>query len=103
MLLVEIETGEISGVGDFGGEAPEGYYYVEGPYSKAGAVVTNISEIEDEISFFVRKRVLISRSNAYKVESDPLYMEWQFDQTAESEQAWRNKVTEIKARYPLIE
>lgn len=43
------------------------------------------------------------RKTAYKAESDPLYMEWQFDQTAESEQAWRDKVAEIKLRYPLIE
>lgn len=43
------------------------------------------------------------RQAAYKAESDPLYMEWQFDQNAESEQAWRDKVTEIKARYPLTD
>jgi len=43
------------------------------------------------------------RQTAYKSESDPLYMEWQFDQTAESEQAWRDKVAEIKLRYPLID
>lgn len=42
-----------------------------------------------------------SRRAAYAVESDPLYMEWQYDQTAEAEQAWRDKVAEIKARYPL--
>ncbi|HAS6505786.1 TPA: hypothetical protein GRR52_23690 [Vibrio parahaemolyticus] len=42
-----------------------------------------------------------ARRKAYLVESDPLYMEWQYDQTAEKEQAWRDKVAEIKARYPL--
>lgn len=42
-----------------------------------------------------------ARRAAYAVESDPLYLEWQYDKTAESEQAWRDKVTEIKARYPL--
>jgi len=41
------------------------------------------------------------RKAAYALESDPLYMEWQYDQTAEAEQAWRDKVAEIKARYPL--
>ncbi|HAV1510753.1 TPA: hypothetical protein JG810_004519 [Vibrio parahaemolyticus] len=41
------------------------------------------------------------RRKAYLVESDPLYMEWQYDQTPEKEQAWRDKVAEIKARYPL--
>ncbi|KJZ14691.1 hypothetical protein TW85_08155 [Marinomonas sp. S3726] len=46
---------------------------------------------------------LDKRKRAYKAESDPLYMEWQFDQAPESEQAWRNKVAEIKARYPLTD
>lgn len=41
------------------------------------------------------------RKNAYKLLSDPLYMEWQYDQTSESEQVWRDKVTEIKALHPL--
>ncbi|MCF2827065.1 MULTISPECIES: hypothetical protein [unclassified Pseudoalteromonas] len=41
------------------------------------------------------------RREAYKNESDPLYMEWQYDNTPESEQAWRDKVDEIKNRYPL--
>lgn len=42
-----------------------------------------------------------ARRAAYVAESDPLYMEWQYDQTPESEQAWRDKVAEIKARHPL--
>lgn len=41
------------------------------------------------------------RKAAYRAESDHLYMEWQYDQTPESELAWRAKVQEIKARYPL--
>ncbi|MEE7945128.1 hypothetical protein WOC35_19410 [Vibrio parahaemolyticus] len=47
------------------------------------------------------QEILLSRQMAYKAESDPLYMEWQYDNTPESEQAWRTKVAEIKARYPL--
>ncbi|WP_438461853.1 hypothetical protein [Marinomonas sp. PE14-40] len=43
------------------------------------------------------------RFAAYKSESDLLYMEWQFDHTPEAEQTWRNKVAEIKARYPLTD
>ncbi|MBD6946520.1 hypothetical protein [Vibrio parahaemolyticus] len=49
-----------------------------------------------EISEVISRRVA-----DYQKESDPLYMEWQYDQTAESEKAWRDKVAEIKARYPL--
>ncbi|MGA4605869.1 hypothetical protein [Pseudoalteromonas maricaloris] len=41
------------------------------------------------------------RKSSYVQESDPLYMEWQYDQTPESKQVWIDKVTEIKARYPL--
>ncbi|ALQ08456.1 hypothetical protein D172_010505 [Pseudoalteromonas sp. Bsw20308] len=43
------------------------------------------------------------RQAAYKAESDPLFMESQFDSTAESHQKWQDKVAEIKARYPLPE
>lgn len=49
------------------------------------------------------EQILTLRAAAYKAESDPLYMEWQYDQTPESEQIWRDKVAEIKARYPLHE
>jgi hypothetical protein len=44
---------------------------------------------------------IAQREAAYKSESDPLYMEWQYDGTAEAEQKWRDKVAEIKERYPL--
>lgn len=45
--------------------------------------------------------IVEKRRKAYLAESDPLYMEWKYDQTPEKEQAWRDKVAEIKARYPL--
>ena len=41
------------------------------------------------------------RQRAYEQESDPLFLEWQYDRTAEAEQAWRDKVAEIKLRYPV--
>lgn len=44
---------------------------------------------------------LEKRQAAYTKESDPLYMEVQFEGTPESLQKWRDKVAEIKARYPL--
>lgn len=40
------------------------------------------------------------RAAAYRAESDPLFIEWQYDQQPEQETAWREKVAEIKARYP---
>lgn len=44
-----------------------------------------------------------ARLAAYRNESDPLYFEWQYDQTSGSEQIWRDKVAEIKNRIPLPE
>ena len=44
---------------------------------------------------------LARRQRAYEAESDPLFLEWQYDKTAVAEQIWRDKVAEIKARYPL--
>ena len=44
---------------------------------------------------------LARRQRAYVVESDPLFLEWQYDKTAVAEQAWRDKVAEIKLRYPV--
>lgn len=41
------------------------------------------------------------RQDAYRTESDPLGFEYLFDMSPESEKAWRDKVLEIKSRYPL--
>lgn len=45
---------------------------------------------------------LAARQRAYEVESDPLFLEWQYDKTPEAETRWRDKVAEIKARYPVV-
>lgn len=50
---------------------------------------------------FERRQNIERRRLAYATESDPLYMEWQFDGTEAAEAAWRTKVLEIKAMYPL--
>ncbi|BCV49541.1 hypothetical protein [Shewanella algae] len=41
------------------------------------------------------------RQKAYREESDHLFLEWQYDGTPEAEKIWRDKVAEIKSRYPL--
>lgn len=41
------------------------------------------------------------RQRRYETESDHLYLEWQYDKTPESEQVWRDKVSEIKAQLPI--
>ncbi|WP_046005611.1 hypothetical protein [Pseudoalteromonas rubra] len=50
---------------------------------------------------FEHEEALEYRRLSYLRESDPLYMEWQFDQTEAAKQAWLDKVAEIKARFPL--
>ena len=44
---------------------------------------------------------LAARQRAYETESDSLFLEWQYDKTPEAEARWRDKVAEIKARYPV--
>lgn len=62
---------------------------------------------EDQVELEIKKqelaRTYIKRLDLYKQESDPLYMEWQYDKTPESEKAWRDKVAEIKQSFPLPE
>ncbi|MBA1429582.1 hypothetical protein IFT37_02135 [Pseudomonas fluorescens] len=45
--------------------------------------------------------VISARRTLYVTEADPLFLEWQYDETPEKEKAWRDKVAEIKALYPL--
>lgn len=47
--------------------------------------------------------LLAMRQRAYERESDPLFLEWQYDRTPLAETAWLNKVAEIKARYHIQE
>lgn len=44
---------------------------------------------------------LAHRQHAYVAESDPLFLERQYNKTAASEQAWRDKVEEIKLCHPV--
>ncbi|QHB83357.1 hypothetical protein GIS01_14930 [Aeromonas veronii] len=46
---------------------------------------------------------LAARQRAYEAESDPLFLEWQYDKTPAAETRWRDKVAEIKARYPVAQ
>lgn len=44
--------------------------------------------------------VLDKRARAYRKESDPLFIEASFDNDETAMQQWRDKVTEIKERFP---
>ncbi len=69
--------------------------------------MTNLGMSQEQIDSVLAQQAfevsqnLDKRAATYREESDPLYMEWQYDQTPESEAIWRNKVLEIKHRYPL--
>jgi len=58
------------------------------------------SQAQNIVDLYEYELLLEQRQKAYQREADPLFIEWQFDQTPEAEQAWRAKVEEIKARYP---
>lgn len=45
--------------------------------------------------------LVAARRALYVAEADPLFLEWQYDETPEKEKIWRDKVAEIKALYPL--
>ncbi|TMN89462.1 hypothetical protein CWB72_10520 [Pseudoalteromonas phenolica] len=68
---------------------------------KDAAIMLNAPDIDSLEVIYTFNEINLLRVKAYKAESDPLYMSWQFDQTSEAEQAWRSKVEEIKARYPF--
>ena len=49
-----------------------------------------------------KSRIAIAaRKESYAKKSDPLFIEWQYDQTPEAEAAWRNEVAAIKAENPI--
>ncbi|AZF46507.1 MULTISPECIES: hypothetical protein [unclassified Pseudomonas] len=47
------------------------------------------------------EEAITARRTLYATQADPLFLEWQYDETPEKEKAWRDKVAEIKASYPL--
>ena len=46
-------------------------------------------------------RIKTQRKNAYRNESDPLYLKWQRGEATEQE--WLDKIAEIKERFPKPE
>ncbi|ODB41068.1 hypothetical protein BB427_11290 [Pseudoalteromonas sp. BMB] len=73
-------------------------YSIESP--EVAAALIGAESINDIEIIYTLDEVMTLRSQAYAAESDPLYLSWQYDQTPEAEQAWRDKVAEIKQRYP---
>ena len=58
-------------------------------------------QVETEKKEAELQRVEANRRNAYKKESDPIYMRWQRGDATEQE--WLDKIEEIKERFPKPE
>ncbi len=56
---------------------------------------------------FESSQSAVKRQAAYAKESDPLYIEWQYELASENpdadnyKQLWLDKVSNVKSRYPL--
>jgi len=58
-------------------------------------------QVETEKKEAELQRVETNRRNAYRNESDPLYLKWQRGEATEQE--WLDKIEEIKERFPKPE
>ena len=58
-------------------------------------------QVEQEEKEAELQRVENNRRNAYRNESDPLYLKWQRNEATEQE--WLDKIEEIKERFPKPE
>lgn len=67
-------------------------------FGKVYDPITGEWKTDAEVQLNVKRA---ARKEAYIRESDPLYLEYQFDKTPESEKAWRDSVQRVKDRIPL--
>ena len=58
-------------------------------------------QVETEAKEAELQQVETNRRNAYRNESDPLYLKWQRGDATEQE--WMDKIEEIKERFPKPE
>ena len=70
--------------------------------AKLGMSEEVIASVLAQHNYELTEGQLARRQRAYVAESDHLFLEWQYDKTPAAEQAWRDKVSEIKARYPVV-
>lgn len=68
---------------------------------KLGMNAEQIESVLNQKNYEEGEGVITKRKEAYARESDALFLEWQYDKTHETEKCWRDKVLEIKERYPL--
>ena len=66
-----------------------------------GMNAEQIESVLNQKNYEEGEGVITKRKEAYARESDALFLEWQYDKTDESEKVWRDKVAEIKLRFPI--
>lgn len=84
----------------FGGQCPDGWVEMESERPDGDGWVAS------ENGKWIKHKptaddIRALREAAYRIESDPLFMEARYDDDPVKLQAWKNKVAEIKARYPI--
>jgi len=62
------------------------------------AEIQNAKPEADKVT--ANRKTEITRRTAFQTEADPLFFEWQRGEN--TEQAWRDKCAEIRARYPYV-
>ena len=66
-----------------------------------GMSAEQIESVMSQKAYEEGEGAIVKRKAAYAKESDHLFLEWQYDKTPESEDAWRDKVAAIKLRFPI--
>ncbi|MGL4868781.1 MAG: hypothetical protein ACRC48_00960 [Aeromonas veronii] len=84
----------------FGGATPDGWIEMKSERPDGGGWVAgnNGEWIKNQPT---ADDIRALRESAYRIESDPLFMEARYDDDPIKLNAWKSKVAEIKARYPL--
>lgn len=79
-----------------------GTYHTDCTLDYMQGIGMNKEQIESVLNQkeFEQGQWIEKRTAAYREEADPLYIEWQYDQEPAQEQIWRDKVLEIKQRFP---
>ncbi|MFH7526472.1 hypothetical protein AB2J22_13535 [Aeromonas sp. A5] len=88
------------GAQQFGGECPKGWVGMnsERPAGDGWVASSNGEWIKHQPT---AEDIRALRESAYRIESDPLFMEARYDDDPIKLKEWKDKVTEIKARYPI--
>lgn len=83
-----------------GGICPDGWVEMSGPRPASGNWIADTSGRWVAV-VPTPDGMRAMREAAYRIESDPIFMEARYDDDPVKLQEWRDKVAEIKNRYPI--